>query len=83
MRVLDRIAVPTLILTAANDPFVPPGPFTEGVVRENPHITTIVTPEGGHCAFLEHASGSDADRYDGYWAEREVIRFVDAHRGAS
>ena len=27
MRVLDRIVVPTLILTAANDPFVPPGPF--------------------------------------------------------
>ena len=82
MRVLDRIAVPTLILTAANDPFVPSGPFEERIVRENPHVTTIVTPEGGHCAFLERGSESGAERYDGYWAEREVVRFVDAHRGA-
>jgi hypothetical protein len=82
MRVLDRIAVPTLILTAANDPFVPAGPFEEPSDRENPHVTTIVTPEGGHCAFLERGSESGAERYDGYWAEREVVRFVDAHRGA-
>ncbi|HZL93033.1 MAG TPA: alpha/beta fold hydrolase, partial [Vicinamibacterales bacterium] len=68
VRVLDRIAVPTLILTASNDPFVPPGPFTERIVRDNPQITTIVTSEGGHCAFLERAAG--AEEYDGYWAER-------------
>ena len=81
MRVLDRITVPTLILTASNDPFVPPGPFTERIVRDNPHITTIVTPEGGHCAFLERVAESGPEAYDGYWAEREVIKFVAAHRG--
>ena len=81
MRVLDRIAVPTLIVTAANDPFVPPGPFTQQIVRDNPQITVIVTPEGGHCAFLEHANGRAEGGYDGYWAEREVVRFVSAHRG--
>jgi predicted alpha/beta-fold hydrolase len=80
MRVLDRIAVPTLIVTAANDPFVPPDPFTDKVVRDNPYITTVVTPEGGHCAFLERSAGNG---YDGYWAEREVVRFADSHRGAS
>ena len=82
MRVLDRIAVPTLILTASNDPFVPPGPFTDPVVRDNPHITAVVTPEGGHCAFLERGPESGPEAYDGYWAEREVIRFVETHRGA-
>ena len=81
VRVLDRIAVPTLILTASNDPFVPPGPFTERIVRDNPHITAIVTPEGGHCAFLERAGKAGSKEYDGYWAEREVVRFVAAHRG--
>jgi predicted alpha/beta-fold hydrolase len=34
-----------------------------------------VTPTGGHCAFVERA---ELD-YDGYWAEREIVRFATAH----
>jgi predicted alpha/beta-fold hydrolase len=79
MRVLDRIRVPTLILTAANDPFVPIEPFTSDSVRSNPHVTVVVTRDGGHCAFLEAPSVG----YDGYWAEREILRFATAHTGAS
>lgn len=72
MRVVDRIRVPTLILSAEDDPFVPPHPFHEPAVTGNPSITTVVTPRGGHCAFVEHGNGD----YDGYWAEREVVRFA-------
>ena len=54
---IDRIRVPTLILTAENDPFVPPDPFRDPTVPGNPHITTVVTREGGHCAFVERADG--------------------------
>ena len=74
MRAIDRIRVPTLILTAENDPFVPPDPFRDPTVTANPHITTVVTREGGHCAFVERPTGD----YDGYWAEREVVRFATA-----
>jgi uncharacterized protein len=74
MRSIDRITVPALILTAENDPFVPPGPFRDPAVAGNPAITTIITREGGHCAFVEPSDGS----YDGYWAEREVVRFATA-----
>jgi predicted alpha/beta-fold hydrolase len=74
MRGIDRIAVPTLILTAENDPFVPPAPFRHPAVTGNPHITTVVTREGGHCAFVERPD----PRYDGYWAEKEVVRFATA-----
>jgi predicted alpha/beta-fold hydrolase len=74
MRAIDRIRVPTLILTAENDPFVPPEPFRDAAVTGNPCITTVVTRDGGHCAFLEQAE----DGYDGYWAEREVVRFATA-----
>jgi predicted alpha/beta-fold hydrolase len=74
MRVVDRIQVPTLILTAANDPFVPPDPFRDPILTSNPYITTVVTPEGGHCAFVER----DVAGYDGYWAEREIVRFATA-----
>jgi uncharacterized protein len=76
LRVVDRIAVPALILTAQDDPFVPVEPFTADAVAANPHVTVRVTPHGGHCAFLE---GNAVD-YDGYWAEREIVRFIEAHR---
>ena len=75
MRVIDRIAVPTLMITAADDPFVPPGPFGEPAVTSNPRISLSVTPHGGHCGFIEEPDGS----YDGYWAEREILDFMTRH----
>jgi predicted alpha/beta-fold hydrolase len=75
MRVIDRIAVPTLVLTAADDPFVPPESFRDPALTANAHISVHVTPHGGHCGFLEHGTGE----YDGYWAEREIVRFVRAN----
>lgn len=75
IRVVDRIRVPTLILTANDDPFVPVEPFSDPAVTGNPWITVVVTAGGGHCAFLEAASPG----YDGYWAEREIVRFANAH----
>jgi predicted alpha/beta-fold hydrolase len=79
LRVVDRVRVPTLIITAEDDPFVPVEPFADPAVTGNPRVKTVVTRHGGHCAFVEHASG----QYDGYWAEQEVVRFVTAHQGAS
>ena len=75
MRVIDRISVPTLILAAEDDPFVPVEPFRHPNVTGNAHVTTIVTRHGGHCAFVEHA----LEEYDGYWAEEQVVRFVTTH----
>ena len=72
MRVIDQIRIPTLIITAADDPFVPQAPFRDPAVTGNKHITGRVTPHGGHCGFVEERSGA----YDGYWAEREIVRFL-------
>jgi predicted alpha/beta-fold hydrolase len=75
LRVIDRIRIPTLIMTAEDDPFVPSSSFRDPAVTGNPNVTLVVTPHGGHCAYLERA----ADGYDGYWAEREVVRFATSH----
>ena len=75
LRVLDRIRVPTLVMTAEDDPFVPPATFRHPLVTGNPSITVSLTPHGGHCAFVERGAGG----YDGYWAEREIVRFAAAH----
>jgi len=72
LRVINRIRVPALILTAQDDPFVPTGAFSDPAVTGNPHITVVITPHGGHCAFVEPRQPG----YDGYWAEREIVRFV-------
>ena len=75
--VVDRIAVPTLIIHAANDPFIRLRPETLRRVAANPNITYIETADGGHCAFLGERNGDPAD--DGRWAEREVVEFVARH----
>ena len=74
MRVIDRIRVPALILAADDDPFVPSATFRDRSVADNPNITAVMTPHGGHCAYVERAEPG----YDGYWAEREIVRFISA-----
>lgn len=88
MRVIDRVARPALILSAADDPFVPPQIFEAPAVKNNPHITTVISATGGHCAFVEAvdalelgaaaaAPGAPNGRYDGYFAERLIVDFLE------
>ncbi len=72
-RVLDRIAVPTLLLHAADDPFIRLTPKTRASIAANPHLTLLEPRHGGHCAFL--ATPDPASGYDGYWAEHTALRF--------
>ncbi len=75
LRVIHRIAVPTLIISAADDPFVPIAPLLDARVRGNRHITLAITHCGGHCGFVGAPENGD----DGYWAERRVVEFAAAH----
>jgi predicted alpha/beta-fold hydrolase len=50
--VVDRIAVPTLIIHAANDPFIRITPETRRRIAANSNIIYVETEDGGHCAFL-------------------------------
>ena len=72
--VVDRIAVPTFILNAANDPFIRILPETREKILSNPHITFVETEDGGHCSYLAEANGSS----DGRWAESQVVEFLRA-----
>jgi predicted alpha/beta-fold hydrolase len=70
-RVVDRIATPTLILRALDDPFIRFTPATRAAILANPHITLIETPHGGHCAFLCQDAGDEI-----HWAESTVVRYL-------
>jgi predicted alpha/beta-fold hydrolase len=71
--VVNRIAVPGLIIHAANDPFIRVQPETLRKIEGNPNLTYVETVDGGHCSFIGEPDGNG---YDGRWAEREVVEFV-------
>jgi len=68
--VVDRIAVPTFILYAKNDPFIRILPETRRKIEANPNITFVEAEDGGHCSFVGERNG-----YDGHFAERTVVEF--------
>jgi uncharacterized protein len=72
-RVIDRIAVPALIIHARNDPFIRVTEATRARILANPNITYLETEDGGHCAFIGQRDGHGDD---GRWAEREVVEFA-------
>jgi predicted alpha/beta-fold hydrolase len=49
---LAPLAIPSTILTSADDPVVPVGDFNH--LPENPCLELIVTKHGGHCGFLKN-----------------------------
>jgi len=70
-RVVDKIAVPTLILRAEDDPFIRLLPETHAKLLANPHIAFVETRHGGHCAYLSRDPGNET-----HWAEATVIRYL-------
>ncbi|MEZ5292564.1 MAG: alpha/beta fold hydrolase [Vicinamibacterales bacterium] len=77
-RVLPRLEVPALLVTAADDPFVPPDAARDAGLAAVAALTRLVTRHGGHCGFVSRP-GPAAD--DGYWAESAVVDFAARHAG--
>ncbi len=72
--VLDKIAIPTLVIHAEDDPFVVISPESQRKFRENKNIIFLHTKHGGHCAFIEDAGKNGTG--DGRWAERTIVEFL-------
>lgn len=72
-RVIDRVAVPALVLLAQDDPFIRFFPETRARILANPYIDFIEPQHGGHCAFLARRSASAV-----HWAEVTVVRYLQA-----
>ena len=72
-KVVDRIAVPTLVIHALDDPFIRMTDASREKLKHNPNIEFIETAQGGHCAFLAAPNGRGDD---GRWAEKRLIAFI-------
>jgi uncharacterized protein len=70
MHFLAAIRIPTLILTAQNDPFVPFRIFQTPAIAGNPNIQLVAPVYGGHCAFIAQQSGDER-----FWAEARIVEF--------
>jgi len=70
--VLDSIAVPTLIITAQDDPFIPYLMFTVPLIQRHSKIRVIAPRHGGHCGFFHWAHNGE----DPYWAENRIVDFL-------
>lgn len=72
--VLEKIAVPTTIVTAQDDPFIPYSMFSLPAITRNPHIRLMAPPYGGHCGFIQR-SRQDEDRF---WVENRIVESIRA-----
>ena len=74
-RVLAHVRVPTLLITAKDDPFVPYSSILAASADKNPWIRLVAPKHGGHCAFISNKGGPAR-----FWAEQYVVDFCDRIR---
>lgn len=78
---IPKIQVPTLLIHAKDDPFIPSEPFNDPRVVANSMVRTLMTNHGGHVAFFGQRQ-PDEDRA---WAENRAVEFcqlITNHRKA-
>ena len=68
--VLPNIAVPTLLLNAANDPFLPAACYPYASARSHEHLTLEVPESGGHVGFVSFTDAGE------YWSEQRTTSFL-------
>jgi predicted alpha/beta-fold hydrolase len=67
---IGRIRIPTLIIHAKDDPFIPFEPLLDPSIAANPYVLLLATERGGHVAFVSDSAGEER-----FWAENRVIDF--------
>src|SRR6266403_2824200 len=73
---IGRIRIPTLIIHAEDDPFIPFAPLCDPSIAANPYVLLMATERGGHVAFLSANAGEDR-----FWAENRVVEFCELVAG--
>lgn len=68
-RHLSSIVVPTLLLHAVNDPWIPVRPYVELRQPASPHVEIVVARSGGHLGFHEHGHLES-------WHDRSIDDFL-------
>ena len=75
---IGRIRIPTLIIHAKDDPFIPFEPLRDPSIAANPYVLLLATEQGGHVAFVSANRGEDR-----FWAESSLVEFFRLIAGES
>jgi len=75
--IISHIRIPTLIVHAKDDPFIPFASLTRPSIASNPFLLLAAPERGGHLAFIS-ATSQDGDRF---WAENRMLDFCEAADG--
>ena len=67
---LAQIRVPTLVVQAKDDTFVPFGCYEDGELWRNPCVKLVATERGGHLGFL-------ARRGPRFWLDEAILEFME------
>jgi hypothetical protein len=70
--VIPKIARPTWIINARNDPFLSPSCFPVEEAEANPFVNLLTPESGGHCGFATFNHGGR------YWSEEIACRALEA-----
>jgi predicted alpha/beta-fold hydrolase len=66
---LERIRVPTLLIQAKDDTFIPFEIFDHPAFRSNPYLTLMATEYGGHLGFLQRQGRR-------FWLDETVTEWI-------
>jgi predicted alpha/beta-fold hydrolase len=75
VRFLDGIKVPTFLVHAKNDPFLPRKAIPSEAMAANSQITSAISRNGGHVGFVTGFFPGRAH----FWAEGQIAAFLSAH----
>lgn len=73
---VPHIAVPTLMIHAANDPWIPPEPYVLAKKQHNPNMKILLARSGGHLGFHERGEQEP-------WHDRMIDAFIRGVGGRS
>lgn len=71
---LSSITIPTLVITAQDDPFIPYHMFADPALDANPFIQLEAPTHGGHCGFFQRHQNHE----DPFWAENRLCDWIHA-----
>ena len=72
LQYIPDITIPTLIVSAKNDPFLSATCFPESLARELPNVWMEFPEQGGHCGFPSRTGGIQGT----YWSEERAVAFL-------
>ncbi|MFZ2904987.1 MAG: alpha/beta fold hydrolase [Cyclobacteriaceae bacterium] len=73
IKFVQHIALPTLIVNAANDPFLSKECYPHDLLKDHPSVTFESPSHGGHVGFAQF------NKNGLYWSEQRVLDFLRLH----